>query len=164
VNEHREERLPVQREALKLRWREKLESNTAAINRAVRDVLKFARATKSVRLDARSEVEIALREALANAVFHGNEGDPRKQVFLRVYGGPDWGLLVVVRDEGPGFDPQSVPDPREGDRLELTHGRGVFLMKELMDYVEWRKRGREVVLFKKRARVRRDGSGRTEPA
>jgi serine/threonine-protein kinase RsbW len=164
VNETGESRLSIRRKGLTLRWRERLESTTASINHAVREVLRRARAARALKRDASPEVEIALREALANAVFHGNEGDPSRRVFLRVYGGSDWGLLVAVRDDGPGFDPAHVPDPREGDRLELTHGRGVFLMKELMDHVEWRKDGREVVLFKQRARKPRKGSGLSDPA
>lgn len=134
------------------------------IRRGVIEVLRGARLAKAVRRDARPEVEIALREALANAVFHGNGGSEEKRVFLRAYGAPKWGLLIAVRDEGPGFEPEEVPDPREGNRLELTHGRGVFLMRELMDEVDYRKAGREVVLYKKGSRTRRPTSGRTEPA
>lgn len=164
MSEARQRRLSIRRKGLTLRWRERLDSTTASINHAVREVLHRARDAKALKRDASAEVEIALREALANAVFHGNEGDPGKRVFLRVYGGQEWGLMVAVRDDGPGFDPARVPDPREGDRLELTHGRGVFLMKELMDHVEWRKDGREVVLYKQRARKPRKGSGLTDPA
>lgn len=156
--------MKIPRKAIGFRYREHLESSVESIRRAVVEVLRGARSAKAVRRDARPEVEIALREALANAVFHGNGGSEEKRVFLRAYGGAKWGLLIAVRDEGPGFDPNGVPDPTEGDRLELTHGRGVFLMRELMDEVEFRKDGREVVLFKQGARVRRAGSGRTEPA
>jgi serine/threonine-protein kinase RsbW len=98
--------------------------------------------------DRQADLEIALREALANAMVHGNERRARKRVFLRCYGDPTGGILIAVRDEGPGFDPGSVPDPREADRKQLEHGRGLFLMRSLMDHVEYRKAGREVVLFK----------------
>ena len=67
---------------------------------------------------------------------------------MRCYGDPRSALLIAVRDEGDGFDPDKVPDPREDDRIHLDHGRGLFLMRALMDYVEHRKSGREVVLFK----------------
>ena len=64
--------------------------------------------------------------------------------------GQPWaGRAWSVRDEGAGFDPDHVPDPRDKDRLHLQHGRGVFLMRELMDHVEYRKGGREVLLFKR---------------
>lgn len=152
---------PVDRKDLTLRWRARLESNSAAINHAVREILHHARIAKAIRREARPEIEIALREALANAVFHGNRGDPAKHVFARVYGAPKWGILVLVRDEGPGFLPENVPDPRDPDRLELPHGRGIFLMHELMDTLDYRRGGREVVLFKSASRRRRPTAGRT---
>lgn len=154
----------IDRHAITLHWRTSLESTAHAINHAVREVLHRARLAKAMRPEAKPEVEIALREALANAVFHGNDGDPAKRVHLRVYGAPKWGLLIVVGDEGPGFQPENVPDPRDPDRLELPHGRGIFLMHELMDALAYRKQGREVVLFKKSARRRSPSSGRTKPA
>lgn len=99
-----------------------------------------------------TDIEIALREALANAVIHGNRSAPDKRVSLRLYGSPDRGLFIAVRDEGEGFDPDNVPDPRSTDRLELPHGRGLFLMRALMDHASHRKGGREVVLWKEKAR------------
>ena len=51
-------------------------------------------------------------------------------------------------DEGKGFDPNGVPDPRNDDRMHLSHGRGLLLMRELMDYVEYRRSGREVLIYK----------------
>jgi serine/threonine-protein kinase RsbW len=153
---------PIDRRALTLRWRTRIESSPHAINHAVREILHRARLAKVMRPEAKPEIEIALREALANAVFHGNDGDASKGVHIRVYGAPKWGLLLIVRDEGPGFRPESVPDPRDPDRLELPHGRGIFLMHELMDALDYRKDGREVILFKKAARRTRPTSGRTQ--
>jgi len=101
--------------------------------------------------DARADLEIALREALANAMIHGNALDRAKRVFLRCYAGPGPAVMIVVRDEGPGFDPRGVPDPRDADRLHLRNGRGLLLMRELMDHVEYRKGGREVLLWKSAA-------------
>ena len=83
------------------------------------------------------------------AISHGNGMRPGRRVFLRCYAGPDAGILVAVRDEGPGFDPTGVPDPRSADRMHLTHGRGLLLMRELMDRLEYRRGGSEVVLFQK---------------
>ena len=85
---------------------------------------------------------------MANAVKHGNSYGPDKQVFVRCYACPEIGLLALVRDEGPGFAPEDVPDPRDEDRVHLSHGRGLFLMRALLDFVEHRKNGCEVVLFK----------------
>lgn len=137
----------VDRHALAIRFRRTLRSTTRGINRAVADILRSARGTALE--EHKAEIEIALREALANAVFHGNKSEADKKVLVRAYCDPSRGLIIAVRDEGAGFDPAAVPDPRSKDRIQLTHGRGIFLMRELMDHVEHRKGGREVVLFKK---------------
>jgi serine/threonine-protein kinase RsbW len=138
----------LDRRTLVFRFRRSLESTTLGINRAVRDILKHARVTGCLA-DHQAELEIALREALANAVLHGNRNDEAKKVLVRAYCDPNKGFVIAVRDEGRGFDPAKVPDPRSKDRLQLTHGRGIFLMRELMDHIEHRKGGREVVLYKK---------------
>jgi serine/threonine-protein kinase RsbW len=114
---------------------------------AVRRVMKLA-AELRCRRSERADLEIALREALANAVFHGNRADPTKRVFLSCSLSHARGMVLAVRDEGNGFDPQEIPDPRRHDRLFLHHGRGLLLMRALMDRVEHRHGGREVVLFK----------------
>ncbi len=137
----------VDRASVSMRYRSVLSSTTESINRAVTEVLALAAKTRCLD-GAGAEVEIALREALANAVFHGNRGDPDRHVLVRAYGAPRCGLVMAVRDEGPGFEPSSVPDPRSEERLHLTHGRGIFLMQALMDRVEYRRGGTEVVLFK----------------
>jgi serine/threonine-protein kinase RsbW len=137
---------PFDRQTFPLRFRTSLPSTKPALNRAVREVLKLARACGCMT-DNRANVEIALREALANAMIHGNTFQRAKRIFLRCYGGPRSAMMIVVRDQGNGFDPQRVPDPRDADRLHLQNGRGLFLMNELMDYVEYRKGGREVLLY-----------------
>jgi len=138
----------LDRRTLAFRFRRCLESTTAGINRTVRDILKHAR-VKGCLAEHQAELEIALREALANAVLHGNRSDAGKRVLVRAYCDPKKGFVIAVRDEGRGFDPTKVPDPRRKDRIQLTHGRGIFLMRELMDHIEHRKGGREVVLYKK---------------
>jgi serine/threonine-protein kinase RsbW len=124
-----------------------LPSTRDSINFAVAKVMKVAREAGCIASDV-ADVEIAVREALANAIIHGNEGRPDKMVLLRCYGDPEDGILLAIRDQGRGFDPAAVPDPRSAERLELPHGRGIFLMHELMDHAEHRKGGREVVLYK----------------
>lgn len=138
----------LDRRTLAFRFRRRLRSTTPGINRAVRDIVRHAKITGCLT-DHLTELEIALREALANAVFHGNRSDTAKSVLVRAYCDPKKGFVIAVRDEGVGFDPATVPDPRRADRLHLTHGRGIFLMRELMDHIEHRKGGREVVLYKK---------------
>lgn len=141
----------LDRRALAFKFRRFIPSTTEQINRTVNEILRLAKANRCLPPEL-PEVEIALREALANAVLHGNRKDTGKKVLVRAYGDPRQGFLIVVRDEGPGFDPADVPDPRRQDRLELPHGRGIFLMRELMDHVEHRKGGREVRLFKRQDR------------
>jgi serine/threonine-protein kinase RsbW len=138
----------LDRRTLAFRYRRELQSTTPGINRAVKDILRHARVTGCLA-DHQAELEIALREALANAVFHGNRSDAAKKVLVRAYCDPKKGFVIAVRDEGRGFDPAQVPDPRREDRIQLTHGRGIFLMRELMDHIEHRKGGREIVLYKK---------------
>ncbi len=130
-----------------MRVRASLPSTRPALGRAVRAVMAIARKVEGLGKN-RADLEIAVREALANAILHGNGGHKAKRVFVRCYGGPRSGLLVLVRDQGSGFDPSHVPDPRHPERLHLHHGRGLLLMRELMDRVEYRRGGREVLLFK----------------
>src|SRR5574340_1031231 len=81
------------------------------------------------------EIETALREALSNAIRHGCRLDPSKQVELRVACDPVQGITVVVRDPGPGFDPGLIPSPTAGHNLYRHHGRGLYLIQQLMDEV-----------------------------
>ncbi len=95
------------------------------------------------------EVELALTEALANAVEHGCAGDPSKKVQVCVGCDPDGGLLIIVRDPGAGFDPSQVPSPVVGERLFHTGGRGIFLINQLMDDVRYARGGTEIRLRKR---------------
>jgi len=94
------------------------------------------------------EVETALREALANAVVHGCGENPRKQVQFVVACDRERGMTIVVRDPGKGFDPGRLPSPVEGDRLFSVHGRGIYLINQLMDEVEFDDGGREIRMRK----------------
>lgn len=125
----------------------KLPSTAKAIRDAVREVMRAASGMRCGRSE-RADVEIVLREALANAVFHGNGGDPRKTVYLRCTFSRSRGMVLSIRDQGGGFVPEAVPDPRESHRRYLHHGRGLFLMRTLVDRVEHRRGGREIVLYK----------------
>jgi serine/threonine-protein kinase RsbW len=138
---------PFDHRAYTVRLRAKLPSTRQALNGAVDRVMQIAGRCKC-RGRHRTDLEIALREALANAITHGNALLDGKRIYLRCYGRPRSGMLIIVRDEGAGFDPRGVPDPRDADRRHLEHGRGLLLMRELMDYVEYRRGGREVVLYK----------------
>jgi serine/threonine-protein kinase RsbW len=90
------------------------------------------------------EVEVALIEALANAVQHGCKNDPSKMIEVCVGCDESRGLLIVIRDPGPGFDPSSIPSPVVGQNLFSTHGRGIFLINQLVDEVHYEKGGTEI--------------------
>ncbi|MEO7674978.1 MAG: ATP-binding protein [Pyrinomonadaceae bacterium] len=83
-----------------------------------------------------SAVDLAVRESVANAVKHGNKFDPEKSVevtFVR----SSKGVEILVRDFGPGFDPEDLPDPTDPANLLKATGRGILFMRSFMDEVEW---------------------------
>jgi serine/threonine-protein kinase RsbW len=94
------------------------------------------------------EIDLAIREALANAVIHGCGKDPSKQVEVSVECDPENGMLIVVRDPGSGFDPRTVPSPIEGQNLYSSHGRGIYLINKLMDEVHFARGGTEIRMRK----------------
>jgi len=119
-----------------------------AINPAVERVLAVAR-TMECATGKEFEIEMALREALANAIRHGCAGDPHKSVQLCVACDETRGMLIVVRDPGPGFDPASVPSPVVGQNLYSSHGRGIYLITQLMDEVSFTSGGTEIHMRKR---------------
>ena len=93
-------------------------------------------------------VELALREALANAVIHGAKKDPKKKVEFCVACDAERGMLIVVRDPGEGFDPTSLPSPVVGQQVYEEHGRGIYLINQLMDEVRFERGGTEIHMRK----------------
>ena len=93
----------------------------------------------------------AAREAVINAVLHGNRQDPEKRVLVEVdLDGPD--VIVRVEDEGDGFDPDSLPDPTAPENLLRPSGRGIFMMRQFADSIEYSfpaKRGAVVTMRKR---------------
>jgi len=90
------------------------------------------------------EIELALNEALSNAIRHGSAQDPSKQVQCCVACDHARGMLIVVRDPGPGFDPASIPSPIVGRNIFSEGGRGIYLINQLMDEVRFEKGGTEI--------------------
>ncbi|MEZ5289052.1 MAG: ATP-binding protein [Vicinamibacterales bacterium] len=95
-------------------------------------------------------VELSLDEALANAIRHGCKNDPSKQVQCIVTSDARGEVVIVVRDPGPGFDAAAVPNPLEGENVLKPSGRGVFLINQLMDRVDFADGGRELQMRKRR--------------
>jgi serine/threonine-protein kinase RsbW len=102
-------------------------------------------------------VELALREALSNAVVHGNRQDAHKLVHIRCRCEVGKGISLIVSDQGQGFDAHAIPDLDAVDNVELEHRRGIQLMKSTMDEVSFQQGGTEVHMCKRLARNRRAG-------
>ena len=81
-------------------------------------------------------IDMAIREAVTNAVIHGNREDESKQVRVAIKGAPE-GIEISVHDEGTGFNPAEVPDPTATENIMKTSGRGIFFMRNFVDEVEW---------------------------
>lgn len=88
---------------------------------------------------------VGLTEALSNAMLYGNAHDPSKRVVIEVSMGPGT-LQATIRDEGLGFDPTSIPDPTRPENVSRPCGRGLFLMRQLLDEVSYNDLGNEVTL------------------
>jgi serine/threonine-protein kinase RsbW len=107
-------------------------------------------------------VEVALAEALNNAVVHGNRMDRQKLVQVLCHCELGKGVSVVVKDQGQGFDPNAVPDPTAAENIGADHGRGIWVMKSVMDEVSFERGGTEVRMRK--APTRRPGTECEAPA
>jgi serine/threonine-protein kinase RsbW len=135
-------------EKLALKLSVTLSGDRDAIDPVVRSVMKVVREMKCAegREDA---IELALTEALANAVVHGAKSDPSKVIECDVACDEQRGMLIVVRDPGPGFDPAEIANPCHGENIYSNHGRGIYLINQLMDDVQFHKNGTEIHMRKK---------------
>jgi serine/threonine-protein kinase RsbW len=106
--------------------------------------------------DTRVNIPLACDEAITNAIVHGNNSHPDKKVSIQIYVSPNR-FRMRVRDEGDGFDLAKVADPTRGDALLRSSGRGVYLMRNIMDAVEFRESGRVIELEKRNENA--DGNG-----
>ena len=102
-----------------------------------------------------SEIELALREALVNAVVHGNQHDPHKRVYVKCRCTADGEVSLTVEDEGHGFENHPVRDASSSDHRFRIRDRGMYLITALMDEVDF-ERGGSVVNMRKRATVSAD--------
>lgn len=114
-------------------------STSSAINEVCDGILPKLKVHKFSEEDIFA-VHLALEEALINAIKHGNKMDPKKSVKID-YSVTSDKVEISMTDEGPGFDPETVPDPRLGENLYKNEGRGLLLMHAYMDEVEFNKNG-----------------------
>ncbi len=101
-----------------------MRSQIEAISPLVDQLMPLIRAGHCVSGDD-SDVEAALREALANAVLHGNKRDTQKKIYVSCRIHPGKELSIAIRDEGNGFDPAKIPDPTAADNVNSENGRGI---------------------------------------
>jgi serine/threonine-protein kinase RsbW len=125
----------------------RLHADLNAISHVVEEIMHLARQMKCTE-GKEFEIETALREALSNAIIHGCRNDVTKTVECCVGCDPDCGLLIVVRDPGDGFDPASIPSPIVSENIFSDHGRGIFLINQLMDEVRFQQNGTEIHMKK----------------
>jgi len=135
-------------EKLNLRVSVKLAADRKAVDQVVEQVMQAVREMKCVN-GKEDAIELALAEALANAVVHGAKEDPSKVVECLVACDEQRGILIIVRDPGEGFDPKAIPSCTLGENLYSNHGRGIFLINQLMDEVKFRKNGTEIHMVKR---------------
>jgi serine/threonine-protein kinase RsbW len=124
-----------------------LNADPSAINDVVAKVMETAR-KQECAAGKEFEIETALREALANAIVHGCKNDATKKIECCVACDEERGMLIVVRDPGNGFDPLAIPDPCNGENVYSNHGRGIYLINQLMDEVKFERNGAEIHMRK----------------
>lgn len=127
-----------------------LPSTTEAVGRVCRQLLEQVKESGFAE-DEIFGIHLSLEESLTNAVRHGNQSDPTKTVTVEVLITPEK-FDISIADQGSGFDPDTLPDPRLGENLYKTEGRGVLLIRAYMDVIEYNERGNCVHLVKYRGK------------
>lgn len=112
-----------------------LPSRIEAIEDAAAEAAEFI-SRSGIEPEAGFGIDMAVREAVTNAVLHGNRQDESKLVVVQFKSSAS-AIEITVRDEGSGFNPESVPDPTDPRNLLKTSGRGILFMRTFMDEVEW---------------------------
>lgn len=96
----------------------------------------------------RDNLSIAVTEAVGNAIVHGNKENPRKKVLLEFFLKKNE-IKVTVKDQGKGFAPQKLTDPLKPENIMKMNGRGIFILKSLMDKVEFTEKGTRISFIMK---------------
>lgn len=132
---------------LKLRLKMDISADPNHVTDVVDGIMKVVTAMQCA-CGQENDVQLALQEALVNAVVHGAQRDSTKTVECRVACDDAHGMLIIVTDPGDGFDPANVPDPLLAENLYSSHGRGIYLINRLMDHVEFKRGGTEIHMCK----------------
>lgn len=120
-----------------------LPNDLGAIERSVEYLLERCRDVGFEDRRLRLNLRVGVAEALANAMMYGNARDPAKRVTVEAWCEPSE-IRIRVTDEGTGFDPESLPDPTLPRNRHRPRGRGVFLIRQLMDHVEFNEQGNSI--------------------
>ena len=127
----------------------RLPSDVECIEEAVELVTRHCLAGHEATHKTRFRLQVVLSEALSNAIVRGNREDRRKWVDVRAELGPE-AIRLEVTDEGPGFDPRAVPEPIRPEQLDEANGRGLYLIRKLVDAVEFNERGNSICMTLRR--------------
>ncbi|MFC1570423.1 ATP-binding protein [Candidatus Omnitrophota bacterium] len=127
--------------------------NDSHLLKEVSNKLINALKAKGVGEEIIFDVHVGFEEALRNAMVHGNKNDPAKKVYIETEIKEDF-IVIIVEDEGEGFDLTKLPDPTVGENLLKEGGRGVYLILHLMDEVKYESGGRKVIMVKHFGRKR----------
>ena len=127
-----------------------VESTPSALEEPCRQILSMLE-EKGFGRDDIFAVHLAVEEAFLNAVKHGNKMDPTKSVLIEYTVDPEK-VEIRMTDEGPGFDPGTIPDPRVGENLYRPEGRGLLLISAYMHLVEYSDRGNSLRIVRYKGR------------
>lgn len=127
---------------------ETIPSDTAEGQRLIKELLAQLELAEWATHDSFG-VHLAAEEALVNAIKHGNKQDPNKSVHVDMRVSKQQ-VMIHITDEGPGFNPEAVPDPTLDENLDVPSGRGVMLIKAYMTEVEYNEQGNSVRMTKTR--------------
>jgi serine/threonine-protein kinase RsbW len=124
-----------------------VENNSTLLKELSRSLIKSLE-EKGVDDNIIFDIHVSFEEALRNAMIHGNKLNPKKRVTVET-DFTETEVIVSVEDEGEGFNPGEVPDPTLDENLLKESGRGVYLIRHLMDEVRYEKNGRKIVMIKR---------------
>ena len=127
----------------------RLPSDVDCIEEAVELVTRHCLAGHEATESIRFRLRVVLSEALSNAIVRGNCEDCDKWVDVRAELDPD-AIRVYVTDEGPGFNPSSIPEPIRPEQLDEAGGRGLFLIRKLVDAVQFNPQGNSICMILRR--------------
>jgi serine/threonine-protein kinase RsbW len=128
----------------------RLPSDVNCIEEAVELVTRHCLAGQAATPTTRFRLRVVLSEALSNAIIRGNREDRSKWVEVRAELMAE-AIRVHVTDEGPGFDPGSVPEPLQPEQLDEARGRGLFLIRKLVDAVQFNQQGNSICMILRRS-------------